>query len=296
MVIKKEYHTLTCLSSNTPKLCDRIPASVYNINNLTPQRSFNFTPNLSNFYMNLTSYRQKNNSVGIFIKNYINNPQYHNIKLILDNEDLSITQKQFRIEENLTDFWRKEIVELFRNNQKLFRSEYGIKMIYGNIVKLDRDIQDLKEDKRALRGKNYKNLLKLMSNPDIISIVLSNVIPFCIKFYSLLDQNIISLFEKVGKEIEKVFYRNEWFKYKKRNNKDWKDKTDIILNNHYIVDIDNYEIKISGSLDVRGVIFEKGLSEHEFVSKLKNIIGSLDEDDYFKLGSDLIEFLSEKSS
>lgn len=116
-------------------------------------------------------------------------------------------------------------------------------MIYNNIIKLDRDLQDLKDDNRALRGKKYKNLLKLMSNPDIISIVLSNVIPFCIKYDSVLNQDIISLFEKVGKEIEKVFYRNEWFKYKNRNKKEWNDKTDTILNNYYIVDIKTMKLK-----------------------------------------------------
>jgi len=322
-VDKKRYHTSTKLNLNKLKLSDRIPESIYNPNainsgttyvnklgipkphnikyNLTPQiRSFSFSPNLLNnlttFYMDLINYRHKNNSVSVFINNYINNPLYHNIRMILDNVELKNSQKQFRIEESLTDFWRKEIVALFKDNQKLFRSEYGIKMIYNNIIKLDRDIQDLKDDKRGLKGKSYKLLLILMSNADVISIVLSNVIPFCIKYESVLNQNIISLFEKVGKEIEKVFYRNEWFKYKNRNKKDWKDKSNKILNNQYIIDINNYEIKITDDLDTKGVIFEDKLNEHDFTNKLKNIIGSLTEDDYFKLGSDLIEFISEKSS
>jgi hypothetical protein len=216
--------------------------------------------------------------------------------LILDNVELKNSQKQYRVEEGLTDFWRKEIVALFRDNQKLFRSEYGIKMVYNSIVKLDRDLQDLKDDKRALKGKKYRLLLKLMSNPDIVSIVLCNIIPFCIKFDSVLNQNVISLFEKVGKEIEKVFYRNEWFKYKNRNKKEWNDKTDTILNNYYIIDIKNHEIKITDSLENCGVVFEGKLSENDFINKLRGFIGILTEDDYLKLGLDLIEFISDKSS
>jgi hypothetical protein len=311
---KKGYHTISILKDNSPKLSDRIPASVYKSINLTPHpeqsKGFTTITNQQNddfknkylnttsdtFYLDLISYRHKDNSLGGFIKNYINNPLYLNIKLVLDNDDLKTSQKQFRLEESLTDFWRKEIVDLFRNNQKLFRSEYGIKMIYGNIEKLDRDLQDLKKDKRSLKGKNYKNLLMLMSNPDIVSIVLCNIIPFCIKFDSVLNQNVIGLFEKVGKEIEKVFYRNEWFKYKKRNKKEWNDKTDTVLNNYYIVDIKNHEIKITDSSDNCGIIFESKLSENDFINKLRSVIGVLTEEDHLKLGLDLIEFISAKSS
>jgi hypothetical protein len=262
----------------------------------TPYLSNNKTNNLSSFYIDLLKYRNKNNSVGLFINNYIYNPLFKYIRQILNDTDLKTPQKQFRIEESLTEFWRKEIAALFRDKQKLFRSEYGIKMISNNIIKLDRDIQDLKNDKRALKGKKYRTLFLLMSNPDIISIVLCNVIPFCIKYENVLDQNIVGLYEKIGKEIERVFYISEWFKYKKRNKKDWKDKSDKVLNNYYILDLKNYEIIISDSIDnIVGDIFENKLSEYDFTTKLRDIIGSLKEDDYFLLGLDLIEFISIKS-
>jgi hypothetical protein len=307
----RKFHTSSNLKSI--KLSDRIPASVYKTNNFTPlseqTRFFNCSQyllnninnlnnlnNLNNSYMDLLSYRNNNNPLASFINNYINNPLYNQIRVILDNIELSNSQKQFRVEEGLTDFWRKEIVSLFRDNQKLFRSEYGIKMVYNSIVKLDRDLQDWKDDNRSLRNKKYKSLLKLMSNPDIVSIVLCNIIPFCIKYDSVLNQDVISLFEKVGKEIEKVFYRNEWFKYKNRNKKDWNDKNNTILNNYYIVDIKNYEIKITDILENIGIVFEDKLSENDFIDKLRSVIGGLTEDDYLKLGLDLIEFISTKSS
>jgi hypothetical protein len=298
--------TISNLKSNIG-FSDRIPASVYNTitNNLTPHlkqsRCFtssqhllnNLNNNLKCFDIDLTKY--KNNSVKSFIKNYSNNPLYMKIRSILEDNELNYFKKQKLIEETLTDFWRKEILSLFRNKQKLFRSEYGIKMIYNNIIKLDRDLQDLKDDNRALKGKKYKLLLKLMSNPDIVSIVLSIVIPFCIKFDNILDQNIVGLFEKVGKEIEKVFYRCEWYKYLNRNKKEWNDKSDIVLNNYYIVDIKTCEIKISDTIENMSTIFEDKLTENEFIDKLRGLVGVLTDDDYFKLGSDLIEFISAKS-
>jgi hypothetical protein len=253
-----------------------------NISILTPhserKRNFSSTLHLSDNQNNSLKYfdedilKFKNILVNSFIKNYINNPLYYKIRLTLEDIELNYSKKQEFLEETLTEFWRKEIVALFRDNQKLFRSEYGIKFIYNNIIKLDRDIQDLKDDKRSLKGKKYKNLLILMSNPDIISIVLSNVIPFCIKYENILDQNVVGLFEKIGKEIEKMFYRIEWYSYLKRNKKDWKDKSDTVLNNHYIVNIKNHEITITDSLDTKGVIFEDKLNENDFIEKLKILL------------------------
>lgn len=57
--------------------------------------------------MDLLSYRNNNNPLALFINNYINNPLYNQIRLILDNVELSNYQKQYRVEEGLTDFWKK---------------------------------------------------------------------------------------------------------------------------------------------------------------------------------------------
>jgi hypothetical protein len=286
----RKFHTYSNRSNHQQKRSFSSSSSLLNT----------LTNKLNSFYMDLIKHRNKDSSVSsvsLFIKNYFGNPLYNNLRRIMNDIELdNPSKKQERIEETLTDFWRREIVALFRDNQKLFRSEYGIKMIYNNIIKLDRDLQDLKDDNRALKGKKYKLLLKLMSNPDIVSIVLSNVIPFCIKFDSILNQNVISLFEKVGKEIESVFYRNEWYKYLNRNKKEWNDKSDTVLNNHYIINIKNYEIKIVDTIENMGIIFEDKLTENEFIDKLRNIVGVLTENDYFKIGLDLIEFISAKSS
>jgi hypothetical protein len=82
--------------------------------------------------------------------------------------------------------------------------------MFNNIEKLDRDILDLKfNDNRSLKNKNYRNLILAMNNSDIISIVLSNVIPHCVKYNNIHNQNIASLYEKIGIELTKNFYKNE---------------------------------------------------------------------------------------
>jgi len=44
------------------------------------------------------------------------------------------------------------------------------------------------------------------------------------------------------------------------------------------------------------VVFPPNLMEEEFISNLKNIIGEINYEDYFTLGSDLTEFIAIKSS
>jgi hypothetical protein len=93
---------------------------------------------------------------------------------------------------------------------KLYTSKYGINILQDNMIKLDRDISDFKiEGNKMLKNKKYKNLLLSISNGDIISILLCYVIPYCIKFDNINNQNIVSLVEKIGKEIEKIYYKVE---------------------------------------------------------------------------------------
>jgi len=91
----------------------------------------------------------------------------------------------------------------------LLNSEYGIDILYNNIIKLDADFSELKlKEKKFLRGKSYKNLILFMNNADIIAIVLSNAIPFCKKFEKVENQNTATLVEKIGKDILNIFYRS----------------------------------------------------------------------------------------
>jgi len=87
-------------------------------------------------------------------------------------------------------------------------------IIFSNLKNLERDIYDLKfGDNRLLKFKKYRKLLLAVNISDIISIVISNVVPHCIKYANLNKQNIASLYEKIGKDIIKIFYNKEWERY-----------------------------------------------------------------------------------
>ena len=133
------------------------------------------------------------------------------------------------------------------------------------------------------------------NNWDIISIVLSSVIPYCIKYDSVNNFNVVTLVGKIGKEISNIFYKNEWQKYSTI----YSDKDNLLLNNlHYFLDIKNYEIKIINISDNNknnSIIFSKNLTENEFNNKWNIIIGDISDDDYFLLELDLLEFISDRS-
>ena len=216
---------------------------------------------------------------------------YKNIINIL-NKDLDNYQKQLLIENSLTDYWKNEILSIFKNKKKLFGSEYGLNIIIKNLIKLDQDLNDYKFlDKRFLKGKKYKNLLLFSKNHDIISIVISNVLPTCIKYDNINNINVVSLVGKIGNEISKTFFTNEWEKYSSIN----KDN----INMSFFVDLKKYDIKLVDVLEkdkyTNGIIFDKNLSEDDFKEKLSNIIGNITDDDYYLLGLDLLEYIAEKS-
>ena len=141
-----------------------------------------------------------------------------------------------------------------------------------------------------LKGKKYNKLLLNIDNSDIISIVLSNVIPYCFKFDNLNNQNIVSLVEKIGKDIIKNFYKNEWDKYS---------KTLETFNMIFYIDIKKNESKIINlhhiEKDTDVIIFDKNLTESMFIDKINDFIGCLSTEDLMKLGLFLIEFIAEKS-
>jgi len=60
-----------------------------------------------------------NNLAYSFLVNFYNNPMYKKIDDILNNNSNNY-QKQLKIENNLKDFWRKEILLLFKNKKNYF--------------------------------------------------------------------------------------------------------------------------------------------------------------------------------
>jgi len=178
-------------------------------------------------------------------------------------------------------------------------------IIFSNLKNLERDIYDLKfGDNRLLKFKKYRKLLLAVNISDIISIVISNVVPHCIKYANLNKQNIASLYEKIGKDIIKIFYNKEWERYLESLKNLKSNSISESLNSEsngifYSIDLEKFNIHLISSREERKmeniIIFDKNLSSDKFRSKLKDIIGDINEIEYFKLGSDLTEYIAEKS-
>jgi DNA-dependent RNA polymerase len=180
---------------------------------------------------------------------------------------------------------------------------------------LDKDISDLKNNHaKYLKGKSYKKLILSMNNSDIIAIVLTKVIPICIKYDTYFKQNITTLFEKIGKKVYNVYYNNEWDKYSNISSEEENIKYKLIKINKYdgneiklsyfintidystsLINTIDYSTSLINNISNNGIIFEDNLSREDFLYKLEGIIGEISEDDFFKLGSDLVEFIAERS-
>ena len=184
--------------------------------------------------------------------------------------------KQLQIEETLRFFWNQELNKIFNGKKSLFSNSIGIDILMNSISKLDKVLNTIKTDKRYLKNKNYRNHILLSENGLIISIVLSNVIPHIMKYKA--SQNTATLFNRIGKELHSNLLNNEWIKYDKN------EKATLTVEKYYVEQNNNkYEI-------------EKGLSKEEFYIRLDEILGIISSDDYFKLGCDLAEIVSENSN
>lgn len=240
-----------------------------------------------NFNQNRVSERciRNSNSYGLnqIITEITTNPMYVKISQILKSEveptigeALNNRDKQIQIEETLRFFWNQELSKVFEGKKSLFSNSIGINILMNSISKLEKVLNTIKEDKRYLKNKKYRYHIMLSENGIIVSIVLSNIIPHMMKFKS--NQNTATLFKRIGKELHSNLLNNEWNKY------DNNEKATLTQKNYYVEQNKNkYEI-------------EKGLSKEEFNIRLDEILGIISSDDYFKLGCDLAEIVSENSN
>lgn len=161
-----------------------------------------------------------------------------------------------------------------------------------SISKLNKVFDRVKYEKNYLKNKNYANHIKVCENGILISIVLSNVIPHIIKYKN--SQNTATLFKKIGTDLHSFLLKEEWDKYKKSDNY-----------NYYLnlgskpasvqISLGGGKAVISNVEQSKNYKIEQGLSTEEFYKRLDQILGVLDESDYFKLGSDLSEIIAENS-
>jgi len=213
------------------------------------------------------------------------NPLYVKISQILNSsvypQPLNNREKQLQIEETLRFFWNQELCKLFKGKKSLFNNSIGINILMNSISKLDKVLNTIKTDKRYLKNKSYRNHIMLSENGIIVSIVLSNIIPHMMKYKS--SQNTATLFKRIGTDLHSNLLNNEWYKYANTNTKKKKDTDHTQKNYSLEQNNNNYE-------------FEKGLSKEEFYIRLDEILGIISSDDYFKLGCDLADIISENSN
>lgn len=280
MVFKLE--TVKNKIKNRGDIKDLYPRRTKNQNIVMAKREYS---TFSNSSRNLSSASQQQQGSGInqIITEITTNPMYVKISQILKSpvaqQSLSNREKQLQIEKTLRFFWNQELSKLFKGKDSLFRNAIGINILISSISKLDKVLNTIKEDKRYLKNKSYRNHIMISENGIIISIVLSNIIPHMMKYKS--NQNTATLFERIGKDLHKILLNNEWDKYENIENSTQKIYSCPLLeqnNNNLYAEI------------------EKGLSKEEFYIRLDEILGNISSDDYFRLGCDLAEIVSENSN
>lgn len=198
----------------------------------------------------------------------------------IDNRD-----KQLQIEKVLRFFWNEEFSSLFSDKKSLFSNSVGINILMSSISKLDKVLIVFKANKKNLNKKSYKHHIILSENGIIVSVVVPHpsLLPpqrvGCVTtprphlMKHKISQNTATVFKKIGTELHRNLLNNEWLKY---NN---------VKDGNYNLELDNIMYE-----------FDNGLSEGEFNTKLSELLGIISNDDYFKLGSDLSEIISENNN
>jgi hypothetical protein len=213
-----------------------------------------------------------------FINEIKDSNDYITISYILKDNNLTLENKQLKIENYIFNNWVDDLIKNLYLSKNLFNSNIGLDMLKDTIKNLNDIIQEYKDNKKYSKGKIYFNFIKLINNNDIISIVLRNVIPKLFKTDELIEQNITSLFEKVGKELINNICLEQYNYY---INKDY------IINNIKLESNLNY-------IDFKKIFIEKFILYYEDMNEddLYNYINNL----YYLIGGDLVEFLSINSS
>lgn len=234
-----------------------------------------------------------NTDVGISHTNFIHDIKesndYINIEYILKNNDLSLTNKQLKIENYIFNNWVDNLIDKI-SNKNIYQSNIGISILKDSFFSLDKTLEEYKNNKKYSTGKVYFNIIKLVNNNDIISIVLRNVVPKLYSKHDLIDQNITSLFEKIGKEIVNNICLKHYELYLQAVGGELKfsvsvddDKTITLESNLNFKDFKTLFIKEFISLYYK---------KNEDEVKLLDYIDSLN----YLIGGDLVEFISMNSN
>lgn len=119
------------------------------------------------------------------------------------------TNKQIKIEESLRRFWAIELESLLKS-YNFSMTNVGLKLLIDQIKHIQRDIFYLLNDKKYTKGKSYIADLRILEPSFILSIIFSQVIPFCFKYKDILEQPVSGLFRKIGKKLYTEIYRTKY--------------------------------------------------------------------------------------
>jgi DNA-dependent RNA polymerase len=193
------------------------------------------------------------------------------------HSNLESRDKQLKIEREIYNYNKSAFDELIKS-PNIFYDKMGLKLLLDSIKLLERDLEDLKKDLRLLKNKNYKDLIVSIENSEIISVVLSNVIPFIFKNSdSPINTKIVSLYKSVGRKLVYCFIDSMFDKYKKYYNEGGKLFT-MLLN-----------INIPMELEL-----ENSMTRSQVIEKIYKALG-FEEEFYIKFGMDMVLFIGNKS-
>ena len=142
---------------------------------------------------------------------YENNAAFLKIKETLLNSDLSNELKQEKLEESLRNFWKIELDNVIKHNS-FSKTDIGLRLLINIFNKLNDVLFEFLNNKKYTNKKPYIKDLLLLDLSLIIAIVISKIIPFCLKYENLNEQPVTSLFKSIGqkfyKEIHYIKYKN----------------------------------------------------------------------------------------
>lgn len=209
------------------------------------------------------------NKLGEFKELYENDPLVTLIKNIMLS-DLSNYEKQINIERYISEFWENQLYKKLSSENSLFSNKYGIGILLKNIEKTKRHLEDYINNKTYMKNKWYKNYILCIESEILISIVISNLIPFVVKYMNSNDHNSITILEKIGKKIIKNVFKSEWLKYEKGG-----------------------EYKLKLLYDKKEFPINKGLTTDQFEVEISHILGGkITDSQYASLGRDISEIVS----
>jgi hypothetical protein len=154
-------------------------------------------------------------------------------------------------------------------------------------------LTEYKKSQKYSRGKIYFNFIKLVSNNNIIAIILRNVIPKIFHYDELNEQNIITLFEKVGKEIVNDVILKIYNNYKLVVLN--KDKLNLVLFNYNMTNDLTINLELDSNLsfiEFKELIINTIINY--YINDINNDkdINEIKENLHYLIGGDLIEFFS----